>query len=113
MDLEAIPGWGVDKDIRNRPGYPLEQERHLDHDTMQGQTAWRPTIPTKGLSGKIRDLAYAIPTHKPRRWMMLMLADRIDAFESKLTARNLLLAAGAVGGVAAALFVAIRRRRLG
>jgi hypothetical protein len=112
MEAQQIPGWGVDKEIRNRPGYPLEQEFHLDHDTMQGQSAWRPTIRTKGLSGKLRAAAYGIPTHKPRRWMLLLLADRIDAFESKLTARNLLLAAGAIGGVTAALLLAVKRRSL-
>lgn len=104
-----IPGWGVDRAIENRPGHPLEQERRVDHDTMQGQKPYTDTIPLKGLSGLIRAAAYRVPDWKPRRWLMLMLADRIDVLESKLTPRNLLVAGG-IGSVIAGVLFARRRR---
>ena len=110
MNVEDIPGWGVDRDIESRPGYPLIQEWRVDHDTLQGENAWKQTVPPKRLSGRLRHVAYGIPTHKTRRWMLLLLADRVDAIESKLTARNLLLTAGAIGGVAAAGIYFARKR---
>ena len=103
-----IPGWGVDRDPENRPGYPLEQERHVGFDTVQGVPPYTDTVPLKGLSGIIRRAAYRLPDWKPRRWMMLLMADRVDMVESRMTARNLLVAGG-IGGVAAALL--LRRRR--
>src|SRR4051812_46539272 len=109
MDNEMpIPGWGVDRRLEDRPGVPLEQERHVGHDTLQGQPPYTDTIPLKGLSGVLRRAAYAVPDWKPRRWMMLMLADRVDALESKLTLRNLLLTGGLTGVIAA---LAGRRKR--
>ena len=103
-----IPGWGIDRRIEDRPGYPLEQEHHVGHDTVQGQPPYTDTIPLKGLSGLIRRAAYQLPDWKPRRWLMLMMADRVDALESKLTPRNLLVAGGLGGLVAALLY----RRRM-
>ena len=103
-----IPGWGVDRRPESRPGYPLEQERRIGFDTVQGVPPYTTTVPLKGLSGVIRRAAYKLPDWKPRRWMMLMMADRVDAFESKLTPRNLLVAGG-IGGLVSALL--IRRRR--
>jgi hypothetical protein len=103
-----IPGWGVDRDPQNRPGYPLEQERHVGFDTVQGVPPYTNTVPLKGLSGILRRAAYNVPDWKPRRWMMLLMADRIDMIESMLTPRNLLVAGG-IGGLAAALLL---RRKL-
>ncbi|MDB4969929.1 MAG: Uncharacterized protein JWN44_5618 [Myxococcales bacterium] len=105
-----IPGWGVDRRPEDRPGVPLEQERHVGHDTLAGGAPYTDTVPLKGLSGLIRRAAYRVPDWKPRRWMMLMMADRVDVLESKLTPRNLLVAGGATG-VVAALLGAWRRRR--
>jgi hypothetical protein len=98
MEVHEIPGWGIDRDVEARPGHPLEQEWHVDHDTLMGQGAWRDTVRLHGLSGRLRNRAYGLPTHVPRRWLLLMMADRVDALESRLTRRRLLLAAGAVGG---------------
>lgn len=103
-----IPGWGVDRDPENRPGYPLEQERHVGFDTVQGVPPYTNTVPLKGLSGVLRRAAYRAPDWKPRKWMLLLMADRIDMVESRLTPRNLLVAGG-IGGVAAALLL---RRKL-
>ena len=104
-----VPGWGVDRKPENRPGYPLYQEYRASHDTLGGQSPATTTVPLKGLSGVLRAAAYKLPDWKPRRWMMLMMADRLDSFESKLTPRNLLLAGG-LGGVIAAVAMKLRRR---
>jgi hypothetical protein len=109
-ELEArVPGWGVDRNPRLRPGHPLYQEYRVAHDTLAGEPPWTDTVPLKGLSGVIRRMAYELPDWKPRRWLMLMLADRVDKLESMLTARNLLLAGG-IGGLVAALAIRLRRR---
>jgi len=34
--------------------------------------------PPAGLSGILRRMAYRVPEHRPRHWMPLMLADRVD-----------------------------------
>ncbi len=108
-DLETrIPGWGVDRKPESRPGYPLYKEYRAPHDTLQGESPARETVPLKGLSGILRRAAYRAPDWKARRWILLMVADRIDALESRLTPRNLLIAGG-IGGVIAA--AALRRRR--
>jgi hypothetical protein len=107
-DMQSIPGWGVDRDPGKRPGYPLEQERHIGFDTVGGVPPYTDTIPFKGLSGILRRAAYRWPDWKPRRWLTLMMADRIDALEAKLTPRNLLVAGGLTGMIAALLL----RRKL-
>ena len=112
MDETQAPihGWGIDRATERRPGYPLEQERRIGFDTVQGTPPYTNTIPLKGLSGVIRRAAYKLPDWKPRRWMMLLVADRVDAFEAMLTPRNLLVAGG-LTSLAAALLVRRRRRR--
>jgi hypothetical protein len=103
MNEVPIPGWGVDRRIEQRPGYPLEQEWRVDHDTLGGMPPYVQTVPLRGLSGSLRRVAYQLPDWKPRRWMLMRLADRIDAFEAALTPRTLLLAGGLVGAAAALL----------
>jgi hypothetical protein len=50
--------------------------------------------PPAGLSGLIRRFAYRYPDNKPRRWLMLMLADRVDVLEHSLLRRSLPVGAG-------------------
>lgn len=68
--------------------------------------------PPRGLSGLIRRLAYRVPDYRPRRWMMLVLADRIDVLESNPA--KLLRAVGSLGlvglGVYGLVKLAPRRR---
>jgi hypothetical protein len=104
-----IPGWGVDRRPESRPGYPLEQERRIGFDTVQGVPPYTDTVPLKGLSGIMRRAALKLPDWKPSRWMMLMMADRVDVLESKLTPRNLLLAGG-IGGLLGAVLMRRKRR---
>jgi hypothetical protein len=65
-------------------------------------------IPPRGISGMIRVAAYRVPEYRPRRWMMLMLADRIDVLEHNLPRTGLLL--GGLGALAL-IFMAGRSKR--
>jgi hypothetical protein len=104
-----IPGWGIDRRVEDRPGVPLEQERHVGHDTLEGQPPYTVTVPLHGLSGVLRRAAYELPDWTARRWLMLSIADRVDVIESRLTPRVLLLTGGVVGALTAALFKWRRR----
>ena len=109
--------WGVDRRLEDRPGVPKE----ADPPHVVGNAHWssperqntergslvsptRPLTPVyssanppRGLSGVIRRAAYHYPEYKPRRWLMLMLADRVDALE-----HNVPRTAWLLGGVGAA-----------
>jgi len=96
-----VPGWGVDARPEDRPGVPheLEPPRPLadaDPGLAVRQTSEpRPLVdpsrsltpvysaatPPRGLSGLMRRAAYRYPTYRARRWMLLMLSDRVDALE--------------------------------
>jgi hypothetical protein len=96
-----VPGWGVDARPENRPGVPQELEPprpiaqgdpHLDArqssmprpllDPNRSLTpVYSAAVPPRGLSGMLRRAAYKYPTYRARRWMLLMLADRIDVLE--------------------------------
>jgi hypothetical protein len=101
-----IPGWGVDLDRRDRPSVPkLEfqenltgahwgehpdrqpeiwpRERSIEH--AQLTPVFGTSCPPKGLSGAIRKLSYARYSEgRAAHWLLLVLADRIDAWESHL-----------------------------
>ena len=95
---------------RQEPQVPVLVGVEVEHLTPVFGTAQ----PPRGLSGVLRRAAYGIPEHKAGRWMVLLFADRVDAWESR-AARNPwltgLLAASAVGG--AALLWSRRRPLLG
>jgi hypothetical protein len=63
--------------------------------------------PARGLSGAVRRLAYRVPQHRASRWLLLVLADRVDVLEHRL-ARGLWLAPAALA--LAAGYVAVSRR---
>jgi len=63
--------------------------------------------PPRGLSGLIRRAAYRVPEHKAPRWMLLLLGDRVDVWESRLR-RQRWKALGVAAAVAALL---VWRRR--
>lgn len=92
-----ITGWGIDRRVEDRPGVPLEQERRVEHDTLEGQVPYTVTIPLRGLSGRLRRAAYELPDWKTRRWLLLEVADSVDVLESKMTPRAVLLAGGLAG----------------
>lgn len=100
-DMSHIQGWGADLDKKNRPAYPMERTpARLDHvhwDVPEQQpirmeilhSTERPGIsavfgtsaPLRGLSGWIRRKAYAWAENDMRRWLMLLMADRVDVVE--------------------------------
>jgi hypothetical protein len=65
--------------------------------------------PPRGLSGLVRRLAYRVPDYRPRRWLLLMLADRIDVVESNPTKLVRLL--GSMGLVGLGLYGYAKLRR--
>jgi hypothetical protein len=102
---ERIPGWGADLDPKDRPSYPKLQfqddltgahwdfperqpekwprERSIEHKflTPVFGTAQPPT----GVSGALRKLSYARYSEgRAAHWLLLMLADRVDAWENHL-----------------------------
>lgn len=105
LDLsKKIPGWGVDLDSRNRPGYPRDQARMLGPDQLYPNfeqqvppfTIFKSTehgkltpvfgtsCPPSGLSGVVRSLAYKLSEGRIPHWLLLMTADRIDVVEGLL-----------------------------
>jgi hypothetical protein len=100
---ERIPGWGADLDPRDRPAVPRERfdpgasgahwdfperqeekwprERSIEHKFLT--PAFGTSCPPKGLSGVMRKFAYAKYSEgRAAHWLVLMAADRVDAWES-------------------------------
>lgn len=66
--------------------------------------------PGPAASGALRHRAYAIPEHHARRWMLLMVADRLELVERRLAGRAGWLAVTAALLGAAGLAVGLGRR---
>jgi hypothetical protein len=100
-----IPGWGVDLDPADRPSHPkldLREDRtgaHWDFPDRQPEHRRRersiehafvtPVFgtaqPTRGLSGVLRRLSYArFSEARAAHWLLLIAADRVDAWGSHL-----------------------------
>lgn len=97
----TIAGWGSDVDPKSRPGVPRDKApdigaEHLYIDITRQEPPHRihkstehaqltpvfgTSCPPKGLSGRIRDMAYRLSEGRPSRWMALMFADRVDMVE--------------------------------
>jgi hypothetical protein len=100
-----IPGWGVDLDPNDRPSVPKLQfredltgahwefperqpekwprERSIEHKFLT--PVFGTAQPPAGLSGAIRKLSYARYSEgRLAHWLLLVLADRVDAVESHL-----------------------------
>jgi len=118
----------VDRQPSSRPGVPmigragthapaarppLDQQK-TDRPVLVGVDVGRLTPvfgtmqPPRGLSGLIRRAGYRIPEHKAGRWLLLLLGDRVDVWESRLR-RQRWTALGVAAFVAGV--VAWRRRR--
>jgi len=114
----TLPG-AVDGNPLNRPGVPHESKPPArvgaaywtspDRQTSaekplvgQGRAltpVYSTANPPRGLSGVVRRFAYTIPDYRARRWMLLLLADRIDVLEHNPRALIKLLAGVAAVGV--------------
>jgi hypothetical protein len=99
-----IPGWGADLDPADRPSYPKLQYpadtgAHWDFPERQPEKwprehsiehafvtpVFGTAQPPKGLSGIIRKYAYArFSEGRLAHWMLLVVGDRVDAWESHL-----------------------------
>ena len=100
-----IPGWGADLDPKDRPSVPKLQyqpdrtgarwdfperqpektprERSVEHKFLT--PVFGTTCPPKGLSGVMRRAAYARYSEgRAAHWLLLLAADRVDAWESHL-----------------------------
>ncbi|WP_448624288.1 hypothetical protein [Geodermatophilus sp. URMC 64] len=100
-----IPGWGVDLDPKDRPSVPKLQfqegltgahwefperqpekeprERSIEHKFLT--PVFGTAQPPKGLSGAIRRFSYARYSEgRAAHWLLLMAADRVDAWEEHL-----------------------------
>lgn len=91
---------GADAPLENRPGVPMETasalpaepiarqpggERHFRRVGLEELTPVYGTAqPPRGVSGKMRKMAYSIPEHSAMHWMTLLLADRVDVMEDYL-----------------------------
>lgn len=113
--LESRGASAADRNPQDRPGVPQESDppqplgnaHWLKPD--QQVSAAQPVVgqgrqltpvysvanPPRGLSGLVRRLAYRVPDYRPKRWLLLVLADRIDVLESN--PGKLLRAVGSVG----------------
>jgi hypothetical protein len=97
----TIPGWGADLDPKDRPAFPREQaldsgahwdfperqpekwprERSIEHKFLT--PVFGTSAPPKGISGVIRKYAYREYSEgRTAHWLLLVLADRVDAVES-------------------------------
>ncbi|BCI55779.1 hypothetical protein NIIDNTM18_50570 [Mycolicibacterium litorale] len=98
-----IPGWGADLDPADRPSVPKlrpeptgahwdfperqpekwPRERSIEHQFLT--PVFGTSTPPRGLSGAIRKYAYAKHSEgKAAHWLLLILADRVDAVEHHL-----------------------------
>jgi hypothetical protein len=100
-----IPGWGVDLDPADRPSHPKlryqddlsgahwqfperqpetwPRERSIEHAFLT--PVFGTAQPPKGLSGVIRKWSYRrFSEGRAAHWLLLVLADRVDAVESHL-----------------------------
>lgn len=98
-----IPGWGVDLDPIDRPSVPRERtdlvtgahwefperqeeirprERSIEHEMLT--PVFGTSTPPRGLSGMIRKYAYRYGEGRTAHWLILIAADRVDAWESHL-----------------------------
>lgn len=98
---EQVPGWGADLDPAHRPAHP--KERHPPRLPAHAQrepgaqpasvevlhSLERPgltpvfgsSLPPRGLSGRLRRLAFGFSENDLRHWLILLLADRVDMVE--------------------------------
>ena len=126
--MSPDPASGIDQDPARRPGVSAEKPPHSQphaRNVAQVRQDGRPTDagqartpvfgtaqPPRGLSGRLRSAAYAIPEHYARHWLLLILADRVDVLEHRVRRRPGMAVAAGAGALlgAVALARALGRR---
>lgn len=96
-----IAGWGSDVDRRMRPGVPRDKlpgagieslypdiepqvpphRIHKSTEHARLTPVFGTSCPPRGMSGRLRDIAYHWSEGRLARWMTLMVADRVDMIE--------------------------------
>ncbi|HSH44258.1 MAG TPA: hypothetical protein VK966_00245 [Longimicrobiales bacterium] len=67
-----------------RPAYQAGGEDHLHRAGHELTPVWGSAQPPHGLSGLMRRVAYRIPEHFARHWLLLLVADRVDVLEDRI-----------------------------
>lgn len=131
----SIEGWGADLDPRNRPAYPKERTPPRLEHPPQARLEFQPVrvevlhsierpgitpvfgtaCPPSGLSGVIRRRAFVHSESDMRHWMLLLLADRVNAVEglvddARRSPRTPVIAGAVVAGLLAYLLIRRARR---
>ncbi len=92
------PNQGID--LHDRPGVPMERASATDlvartplgrqeprFEMLKEPSRTELTVvygsgpAPRGISGALRRVAYSLPDYRVRRWLLLLVADRIDALE--------------------------------
>lgn len=122
-------GLGSDESSNDRPGVPQEIDppeplasAHWlvpDQQTTEPQPlvghglertpVFSTAVPVRGVSGVLRRVAYGVPDYRARRWLLLMLADRIDVLEHRPA--RLLKLLGVVAALGTTVLVARKLAR--
>src|SRR5882757_1001648 len=120
----------VDREPSSRPGVPMvpDQLVPVGNSELARQQATVPVlvsvdvgaltpvfstaVPPRGISGLMRRRAYQIHEHEARRWLILLFADRVDVWESRVRARPWLFA-GVLARLGATGFAITRAKTLG
>lgn len=101
-DYTHIKGWGIDADPENDPVYPMKKRTDEEHEGYSWErppqqpedveilkSVERPNLtatfgtasPPEGMNGAIRKIAFRYSESSYGRWLPLVLADRVGAFE--------------------------------
>ncbi len=123
-----VAGAGIDGAPHVRPGVPRERRArdpgaHWDRPEQQrdltplarigllhATPVFGTAVPPRALSGAVRRLAYRVPEHRATRWMLLLMGDKLDVLEHRLSAGLWLLPAAAALAVGyATVSRAVRR----
>lgn len=128
-DHSGVPDWGVDLDQEHRPGVPMErlppkagreppeqqtQTVEILHSTERSgiTPVFGTSAPPRGLSGRIRRVAFRHSENDIRHWLLLLMADRVNVAEGMaedLRASPRVRSAAMLGACALAACWAYRR----
>ena len=105
IEPSTVVGWGVDADPENDPTWPMRDRSHDDGEGLdwirpelqtgdveilqsvehlRRTAAFGTSTPPSGISGEIRRQAFALSESQWGHWLLLMLADRVNAVEGLL-----------------------------
>jgi hypothetical protein len=94
-------------DLHDRPGVPMEQTSETAFVAVQAMAHQEPRFEMlkepsraelsvvygsgpapRGVSGALGRIAYGLPDYRVRRWLLLLVADRVDAVEHGFSRRR-------------------------